>query len=145
MCQMADSINKKLIMMTGADFANRLLQNIQTSLELRSRIPYLDILKELVQGGMPVSSAILNTSSNFGSFDSALKEVLAILNNRDTNFMPPPDTLPLPLTAIQQNLSDNMVLLSEVIQDYINSKHAAVMITSELLLYKLETINLAAV
>lgn len=134
--------------MTGTDLANRLLQNIQTSLTLRSHVPYLDMLRDLVQGGMPVSSAILNTSSNFGSFDSALKEVLTILHRDNGNFMPIPDILPLPLTAIYQDLSSNMHLLIEIIQAYIDDENSAVMLkksASEFLLYKLETISLASV
>lgn len=132
-------------MMTGIDLANRLLQNIQSSLQLRSRIPYLDMLRELVQGGTPISSAILNTSSNFGSFDTALKEVLTILYNSNSSFIPAPDILPLPLTVIHKNLADHITQLGEILQDHIDSKDAVVMITSETLLYKLETINLAAV
>ena len=134
--------------MTGTDFANRLLNNIQTSLTLRSHIPYLDMLRELVQGGMPVSTATLNTSSNFGSFDSALKEVLTILHTNNGNFMPAPDVLPLPLTVIHQNLSSNMTILAEIIQAHIDTNHSALILnksTSALLLYKLETINLASV
>jgi hypothetical protein len=134
--------------MTGIDFANRLLKNIQASLELRSRIPYLDMLMELRQGGMSLSTEILNTSSNFGSFDSALKEVLAILHISNSNFMSPPDVSPLPLTMICQNLSSNVTMLSEVIQGYIDLKDITVKMkesTSALLLSKLETINLAAV
>ncbi|MBB6498851.1 hypothetical protein [Pedobacter cryoconitis] len=134
--------------MTGIDLANRLLKNIETSLELRSRVPYLDMLMELRQGGISLSNEILNTSSNFGSFDTALKEVLAILHIRNSNFMPPPDISPLRLTVIHQNLSSNITLLSEVLQDYIDLKVSAVKTnesTATLLLYKLETINLAAV
>lgn len=134
--------------MTGIDLANRLLKNIETSLELRSRVPYLDMLMELRQGGISLSNEILNTSSNFGSFDTALKEVLAILHIRNSNFMPPPDISPLRLTVIHQNLSSNITLLSEVLQDYIDLKVPAVKTnesTATLLLYKLETINLAAV
>lgn len=134
--------------MTGIDLANRLLKNIETSLELRSRVPYLDMLMELRQGGISLSNEILNTSSNFGSFDTALKEVLAILHIRNSNFMPPPDISPLRLTVIHQNLSSNITLLSEVLQDYIDLKVPPVKTnesTSTLLLYKLETINLAAV
>ena len=134
--------------MTGINLANRLLKNIETSLELRSRVPYLDMLMELRQGGISLSNEILNTSSNFGSFDTALKEVLAILHIRNSKFMPPPDISPLRLTVIHQNLSSNITLLSEVLQDYIDLKVSAVKMnesTATLLLYQLETINLAAV
>lgn len=132
--------------MTGIDFADRLLKNIQTSLELRSRIPYLDMLMELRQGGMTLSSEILNTSSNFGSFDTALKEVLAILHLSHTKLMSPPDILPLPLTVIYQNLSGNITILSEILQNYIDNDAVKLNESaSALLFYKLETINLAAV
>ncbi|MGY0035728.1 hypothetical protein [Pedobacter sp. NJ-S-72] len=135
-----------MTIMTGKDFANRLLENIQTSLELRSRIPYLDMLRELRQGGMSLSTAILNTSSNFGSFDTALKEVLAILHSGNSNFISPPDISPLPLIMIYQNLSGNVPLLSEVLQDHIDNNASKINESkSVLLLYKLETINLAAV
>jgi len=134
--------------MTGINLANRLLKNIETSLELRSRVPYLDMLMELRQGGISLSNEILNTSSNFGSFDTALKEALAILHISNSKFMPPPDISPLRLTVIHQNLSSNITLLSEVLQDYIDLKVSAVKMnesTATLLLYQLETINLAAV
>ncbi|MET4137895.1 hypothetical protein ABIB30_000255 [Pedobacter sp. UYP1] len=134
--------------MTGTDFANRLLQNIQTSLTLRSRIPYLDMLKELKQGGMSISADTLNTSSNFGSFDSALKDVLAILHNTHSQFIPPPDILPLPLILIYQNLADNLPLLSERLQDAMNGNQSGTGNSEpafENLFDKLETINLASV
>ena len=127
--------------MTGTDFANRLLNNIQSSLALRSRIPYLDMLRELKQGGMSISADTLNTSSNFGSFDRALKEVMTLLNSNHSNLIAPPDILPLPLTLIYQNLADNLNLLSEILQDYINDKES----DSWLLFDQLETINLASV
>ena len=125
--------------MTGTDLANRLLKNIQTSLELRSRIPYLDMLRDLVQGGTSVSTNILNTSSNFGSFDTALKESLTVLHNSNSTFMAPPANLPLPLTAIHNNLNTNMAILIEIFQDHIDNKESA------FLLYKLDTINQASV
>lgn len=127
--------------MTGTDFANRLLNNIQTSLALRSRIPYLDMLRELKQGGMSISADTLNTSSNFGSFDRALKEVLTLLHRSHSDLIAPPDVLPLPLTQIHQNLADHLNLLSEILQDYIEDKES----DSWLLFDKLETINLASV
>lgn len=127
--------------MTGTDFANRLLNNIQSSLALRSRIPYLDMLRELKQGGMSISADTLNTSSNFGSFDRALKEVMTRLNSNHSNLIAPPDILPLPLTLIYQNLADNLNLLSEILQDYMNDKES----DSWLLFDQLETINLASV
>lgn len=125
--------------MTGTDLANRLLTNIQTSLELRSRIPYLDMLRDLVQGGTSVSTSILNTSSNFGSFDITLKELLSVLHNSNSTFMAPPANLPLPLTAIHNNLNTNMAILIEIFQDHIDNKESA------FLLYKLDTINQASV
>ncbi|RAJ33080.1 hypothetical protein [Pedobacter cryoconitis] len=127
--------------MTGTDFANRLLNNIQTSLGLRSRIPYLDILKELKQGGMSIAADTLNTSSNFGSFDRALKEVLTLLHQIDNSLMPPPDILPLPLTLIYQNLTDHLDILSEIFQKYKDQKETPLVT----ILDHLETINLAAV
>lgn len=127
--------------MTGTDFANRLLNNIQTSLALRSRIPYLDMLRELKQGGMSISADTLNTSSNFGSFDRALKEVLTLLHSSHSDLIALPDVLPLPLTQIHQNLADHLNLLSEILQDYIEDKES----DSWLLFDKLETINLASV
>lgn len=127
--------------MTGTDLANRLLDNIQTSLALRSRIPYLDMLRELKQGGMSIAADTLNTSSNFGSFDRALKEVMTLLHDSHSNLIAPPDVLPLPLTQIYQNLADHLNLLSEILQDYMNDKES----DSWLLFDKLETINLASV
>ena len=127
--------------MTGTEIAGRLLNNIQTSLALRSRIPYLDMLRELKQGGMSISADTLNTSSNFGSFDRALKEVLALLHSSHSNLITPPDVLPLPLTQIYQNLADNFNLLSQILQDYLNDKES----DSWLLFDQLETINLASV
>ncbi|AMP98474.1 hypothetical protein AY601_1559 [Pedobacter cryoconitis] len=127
--------------MTGTDFANRLLNNIQTSLALRSRIPYLDMLRELKQGGMSISADTLNTSSNFGSFDRALKEVLTLLHSSHSDLIAPPDVLPLPLTQIHQNLADHLNLLSEILQNFIADKES----DSWLLFDKLETINLASV
>lgn len=127
--------------MTGTALASRLLDNIQTSLALRSRIPYLDMLRELKQGGMSISADTLNTSSNFGSFDRALKEVIALLHSSHSNLITPPDVLPLPLTQIYQNLADNFNLLSQILQDYLNDKES----DSWLLFDQLETINLASV
>ena len=127
--------------MTGTELASRLLNNIQTSLALRSRIPYLDMLRELKQGGMSISADTLNTSSNFGSFDRALKEVIALLHSSHSNLITPPDVLPLPLTQIYQNLADNFNLLSQILQDYLNDKES----DSWLLFDQLETINLASV
>lgn len=127
--------------MTGTALASRLLHNIQTSLTLRSRIPYLDMLKELKQGGMSISADTLNTSSNFGSFDRALKEVMAILHAKHSNLMAPPDFLPLPLTQIYQNLADHLNLLAEILQDQTDHKES----NSWVLFDKLETINLASV
>jgi hypothetical protein len=122
-------------MMTGTELADRLLKNIDTSLALRSRIPYLDMLKELAQGGASIPTATLNTSSNFGSFDQALREILTLLNNVDNLFMAAPDTSPLPLTLIHQNLTANLKLLTGVVDQY----------ASTILMERLETINLSAV
>lgn len=127
--------------MTGTAFANRLLNNIQTSLALRSRIPYLDMLRELKQGGMSIAAETLNTSSNFGSFDRALKEVMMLLHRSHSNLIAPPDILPLPLTKIYQNLADNLTLVSEILQNYMDDKES----DSWFLFDKLETINLASV
>lgn len=127
--------------MTGTDLANRLLNNIQTSLALRSRIPYLDMLRELKQGGMSIAADTLNTSSNFGSFDRALKEVMTLLHSSDSNLMAPPDVLPLPLTQIYQNLADHLNLLAEILQDQTDHQES----NSWVLFDKLETINLASV
>ncbi|WP_367867290.1 hypothetical protein [Pedobacter sp. WC2423] len=127
--------------MTGTALASRLLDNIQTSLALRSRIPYLDMLRELKQGGMSISADTLNTSSNFGSFDRALKEVLALLHSSHSNLIAPPDVLPLPLTQIYQDLADNFNLLSQILQDDLNDKES----DSWLLFDQLETINFASV
>jgi hypothetical protein len=122
-------------MMTGTELADRLLKNIDTSLALRSRIPYLDMLKELAQGGASIPTATLNTSSNFGSFDQALREVLTLLNSVNNLFMAAPYTSPLPLTLIHQNLSANLKLLTGIIDQH----------TSAILMERLETINRSAV
>ncbi|KIO77839.1 hypothetical protein TH53_06785 [Pedobacter lusitanus] len=103
---------------------------------------------ELRQGGMSLSTEILNTSSNFGSFDSALKEVLAILHISNSKLMSPPDISPLHLTVIYQNLSGNITILSEVLQDHLDHKLSDAGSSESVsadLLYKLETINNAAV
>lgn len=120
-------------MMTGLDLANRLLENIQTSLTLRSRIPYLDMLKELAEGGMTVSTDMLNTSSNFGSFDTVLAEVLQVLHLEDASFLAVPDRFPLPLTLISENLKSNLTVL------------AGILAASPALVVNLETINAASV
>lgn len=122
-------------MNTGTELTDRLLKNIQTSLELRSRIPYLEMLKELAEGGLSISKDTVNTSSNFGSFDTALREVLVKLNHIDPTFMPAPTVSPLPLTAIYENFSRNMPLLIDVLNQPVSSG----------IVDRLETINLAAV
>lgn len=122
-------------MNTGTELTDRLLKNIQTSLELRSRIPYLEMLKELAEGGLSISKDTVNTSSNFGSFDTALREVLVKLNHIDPTFMPAPTVSPLPLTAIYENLSSNMLVLIDVLNQPASSG----------IVDRLETINLAAV
>jgi len=120
--------------MTGEIYAERLVANIKTSLELRSHIPYLDMLKELAEGGMPVSTKTLNTSSNFGSFDKALGEVMNILHDFNPLFRAATSPFPLPLTGILDNLNQNIKLLAGIIQDH-----------SEVILTRLDTINAASV
>lgn len=123
------------MMSKGRELANRLLQNIQTSLTLRAHIPYLDMLKELAQGGVTISTATLNTSSNFGSFDQALRSLLAMLHAANSVFMAAPEISPLPLTAIQQNLSGNIDLLIALLDQPVPA----------VLLDRLDTIHLASV
>lgn len=134
--------------MTGSDLTSRLLEDIQTSLALRAQIPYLDMLKELAEGGMPISTAMLNTSSNFGSFDNALAEVLHILHFQHDSFLPAPDRLPLPLSRISESLSENISLLNELFQRHIDEQGPSggrKENTSPVLLARLETIHLAAI
>ena len=123
-------------MNTGKEFAQRLIENIGTSLELRSRIPDMATLKDLAEGGTRLSSQMLNTSSNFGSFDNALRELLQDLHKKNRGIMLAPDTLPLPLTPLRQQLANNLDLLSQVIQESIDDYG----ITS-----RLESIDAAAV
>lgn len=133
--------------MKGIDLANRLLQNIKSSLVLRSQIPYLDTLRELKQGGMYISPEQLNTSSNFGSFDRALREVLMILHEEYSQLLITVEGTPLPLTTIHHELSQQIDLLTSYFDDAIKIKEentSALLTPAELLLERLETIYLAS-
>lgn len=123
-------------MKSGQELAERLIENISTSLELRSRVPDMATLKDLAEGGARLSSQILNTSSNFGSFDKALKDLLTQLHAWNDNIMPAPQTLPLPLNIIKDHLSDQLSILTGVLQEHLDVYE---------LTNRLETINSAAV
>jgi len=143
-------------MHTGTELAERLLKNINTSLELRTHIPYLDVLKDLIEGGVTPTTAVMNTSSNFGSFDSHLKVVLSQLSAANGLIIHRNQPVPLSLSSILMNLTANMDLLIKLLQDAADGKlqtKAAteakiVTITSaasRLVLDSLEQINRAAV
>lgn len=130
----------------GKEFADRLIKNIKTSLELRSHIPDMATLKDLAEGGARLSAQLLNTSSNFGSFDTALREVLVALHARDSRILCPPKNSSLQLTVIYDNLSTEIVLLTKVIQEYIDEPEENMnKFHSVSLVYHLDTINSAAV
>ena len=133
---------------TGIELAQRLLADIQASLLLRTSIPYLDILKDLAEGGATFSSATLNTSSNFGSFDTHLKMLLTTLNAANPVILNPERTHPLPLAAILDNLTANLQLLTDLFHEAIHhtrqpssDAHTA----SYYILTSLEQINRSAV
>ena len=125
--------------MTGTELTSRLLTDIARSLELRARIPYLDMLKELAEGGAALSAAVLNTSSNFGSFDHYLSEVLVLLHQAQRVIIAPA-YLPLPLVAIQTNLSTHAAALAQIFQQEIDQPNAPAVY-----LYRLNLINAASV
>lgn len=127
------------MIITGIELTGRLLKNIEISLTLRARIPYLDMLKDLVEGGATFTSAVLNTSSNFGSFDTYLNEILVLLNAEDSSIVSH-QTLPLPLSLVLANLTANADAISKIFQDEIDGKRA-----SEEFGYRLELVNAAAV
>jgi hypothetical protein len=125
--------------MTGSELLQRLMGNIKTSLELRSTIPYLDILKELAEGGAGFSTSILNTSSNFGSFDHYLSEVLYLLHTADPKinlFI----TIPLPLTQVTEILTTHALLVAVLFQDDLDRPNL-----QGQFLYRLDLINAASV
>jgi len=125
--------------MTGKYLASRLLENIQSSMTLRAKIPYLDILKDLIQGGATFNSATLNSSSNFGSLDTALKTALGILHALDERLIPAPSVSPLPLSLIYANLIENVDLLEFTIDQHLRDT------PSYTLVNQLELISLSAV
>lgn len=125
--------------MTGIELAGRLLKDIEASLALRARIPYLDMLKDLVEGGATLTSAVLNTSSNFGSFDTYLSEILVLLNAED-GLIVSHQTLPLPLSVVLANLTANTSAISKIFQEEIDGKKA-----SKEFGYRLELVNAASV
>jgi len=134
--------------MTGIELTTKLLTNINTSLELRAQIPYLDMLRDLVEGGAIFSSSVLNTSSNFGSFDRYLGEILFLLNGINTHIINPGSPLPLPLTSILENLTAHADLVSSIFQkeidDNLKSDAAGISIGGEFR-YRLELISAASV
>lgn len=125
--------------MTGTALTDKLTENIKTSMELRSRIPYLDMLRELAEGGATLSSATLNTSSNFGSFDHYLAEVLHMLQAQIPSF-PVYQLLPLPLSVILNHLTENSVQISLIFQHEIDTKPS-----ENEFQYRLDLIDAAAV
>lgn len=125
--------------MTGLELTTRLLNNIKTSLELRAYIPYLDMLKDLVEGGATFSSAVLNTSSNFGSFDTYLREILELLNGAGGGVISY-QILPLPLSSILTNLTANADFITLIFQSEITSGASYGEFQ-----YRLELVNAAAV
>jgi hypothetical protein len=137
--------NMKSIPQSGTEYANRLLKNIKTSLTLRKSIAPLDILLKQ----KPIASTRdFNSSSNFLDLDSALREVLSILSTDDDRILQAPDIRPLPLQEIYDNLSSNLNLLSELLEDYRSGKEAAIILynpTATLIMLRLDLINLSAV
>jgi hypothetical protein len=142
-------------MTTGTELAERLLNNINTSLALRTHIPYLDTLRDLIEGGVTPTTAMMNTSSNFGSFDSNLKVVLSQLSAANSLIINPTQPAPLSLSTILVNLTTNMDLLIKLLQDaaednlqVIGTKEANETTTSaasKLVLESLEQINRSSV
>jgi hypothetical protein len=133
-------------MKTGIALAERLINNINTSLVLRTHIPYLDMLKDLVEGGLTPTSAMINTSSNFGSFDTHLKILLNLLHTASSSFINPTLATPLPLIAILENLASNLSKLEELLQDAVEGKLSANGVNNaNLILNSLEQINRASV
>jgi len=132
------------MMDTGIELAKRLLGNIEASQLLRRSIPYLDILKDLAEGGATFSTATLNTSSNFGSFDTHLKVLLTVLNAVDPVILNPVQSHPLPLAAIVDNLTANLQLLTEILQQASDDKRKFTAKTN-LIINSLEQLNRASV
>jgi hypothetical protein len=134
-------------MKTGIELAERLLDNINKSLVLRTHIPYLDMLKDLVEGGLTPTSAMINTSSNFGSFDTHLIILLNLLHTASSSIINPTQA-PLPLAAIRENLTSNLNQLEELLQAAAennlpaNGRNNA---GADLILNSLEQINRASV
>jgi hypothetical protein len=125
--------------MTGTALLIRLTENLQTSLELRAVVPYLDILKELAEGGAIFSSSILNTSSNFGSFDHYLSEVLYLLHIAESGIVVP-GIMPLPLTQILNNLTTHAVMVAGIFESDLEKPAL-----QGQYLYRLDLINAASV
>jgi len=141
-------------MTTGTALAERLLNNINTSLALRTHIPYLDMLRDLIEGGVTPTTAMMNTSSNFGSFDRNLKIVLSLLSDANALIINPTLPAPLQLSSILENLTTHMDLLIKLLQDAadgnLQTTETAKTITttssaSKLVLESLEQINRASV
>ena len=132
----------------GTELAERLLNNIHTSIELRTRIPYLDMLRDLIEGGVTPTTAMMNTSSNFGSFDNNLKVVLSLLSEENSLINNPVTASPLPLSSILVNLTSNRDLLTKLFQDAVDDQLRASNINipvAKLILESLEQVNRASV
>jgi hypothetical protein len=125
--------------MTGTVLLQRLTENIKTSMELRATIPYLDTLKELAEGGAGFSASILNTSSNFGSFDHYLSEVLSLLHHTDPRISAF-TTLPLPLSRINEIMTTYALLVAAIFQADLDKPTL-----QGQFLYRLDLINAASV
>lgn len=82
---------------------------------------------------------MMNTSSNFGSFDTHLRIVLGLLNAENSLISNQATISPLPLSSILLNLTSNIELLVELLQDAADSNKGAEIVAS------LEQINSASV
>jgi hypothetical protein len=96
---------------TGIDYANRLLENIQTSLAFRATFPDLHELVEL-HPTTPIET--FNTVTNFGTFDSTLRVILTILHVSDNKIQLAPEVRLIRLQPVLDNLKENIDLLSKL-------------------------------
>ena len=117
------------------------------------------MLRDLIEGGVTLTTAMMNTSSNFGSFDSHLKIALRQLSEANSAIINPVQPAPLPLSSILVNLTTNIDVLIQLLQDAVEDKLQTIVATetvtakgistntsaSALVLESLEQINRASV